>query len=137
MDGPKHVLVHVYFKSDGQSGDIVNQVILDPKTDLSPSLGAGRRFVLVKVWYGLAGPDVKLSFDDGSSPLSDFNVWVIPGGTLSGHVNFAEFGGIIDSTPSIDANGKLLLSTTGLTTTADQGTLIIKLAKAVNPFVNP
>lgn len=130
LDGPKLAIFHVYFKGDG-SGEIVNYPVIDPNTDLSPSMGVGQRLSLVKVWYGLAGADVKFSFDDVTA--NDTHIWVIPATTLSGHVNFNEFGGILDKT-GIDATGKLLLSTTGLGN-GDQGSLVIKVAKARAPYV--
>jgi len=134
-DGPKHATFHVYFRSDGSSGELVNYTLIDPNTDLLPSMGVGQRLSLIKVWYGLAGVDVKLSFDKQAN-TDDTPVWIVPASALSGHVNFNEFGGIPDKT-GIDASGKLLITTTGLLTVADQGSLIIKVAKNVAPYVNP
>lgn len=131
-DGPKQAIFYVYFKSDGSSGELVNYTLINPNTDLLPSMGVGQRLSLVKVWYGLAGVDVKLSFDG----LEDQPVWIVPAGSLSGHVNFAEFGGLPDKS-GIDATGKLLITTTGLQTVADQGSLVIKVFKNPAPFVNP
>jgi hypothetical protein len=135
IDGPRLAVFRVYLRGDGASGEIKNQVIIDPNADLVPPLGKGRRLSLVKVWYGAAGVDVALAFQDPAK-VEQVPIWVIPAGTLSGHVNFNEFGGISDKS-GIDALGKLILSTTGLMTINDQVSLIIKVSKHVDPYTNP
>ena len=128
VDGRKYAYFHVYFQGDG-SGEITNQVVIDPNVDLSPSLGVGQRFSLVKIWYGISGPALMFSFD----AITDLPVWVVPATTLSGHVNFSEFGGILDKS-GVDATGKLLFSTTGLAATG-KGSFIVKVSKHIDPFV--
>jgi len=135
IDGPRHALFLVFIKSDGTGTELVDQTIIDPRLDLSPQLVKGQVLSLVKVWYGLAGFDVKIGFKSDAQPYM-VPVWVIPAGTLSGHVNFSEFGGISDKS-GIDSSGKIVISTNGLATPADQGSLIIKVSKHDDKFVMP
>lgn len=135
IDGPRHAVFHVFFRGDGVSGELVDQVIIDPMLDFTPKMIKGQHLSLVKVWYGLAGVDVRMGFKSSAQP-GMLPVWVVPAGTMSGHVNFNEFGGISDKS-GIDATGRLVISTTGLVSTADQGSLIIKVSKHDDVFTMP
>lgn len=131
VEGPRSAYFHVYLRGDGSSGDLVDQVLIDPATDFDPAQAKpGMRMSLRAIWYGTAGFDCLLKFQAG---VGGYPVWVLPAGTSSEHICLNKFGGIQDRS-GIDATGRLLLSTTGLTTTADQGSLVIQVNKTFKPF---
>lgn len=132
LDGPRSAIFFVYVRNDGSSGELVDQVIIDPNSDLSPVMGSGMKLSIAKVWFSLAGFDIVLKFE--STP--DVPVWVLPAGTNTSKADFTEFGGLQDQS-GIDATGKLLISTSGFSSSADQGSFIIKVNKTPKPFVNP
>ena len=130
VEGPRSAYFHVYMRSDGSSGDLENKVVVDPMVDFAPGVGPGMRMSFRKIWYGLAGFDLIFKFDS----LVDVPIWVVPAGTNTQELCLDEFGGLQDRS-GIDATGKLLVSTTGMTTTADQGSFVIKVNKTFKPFI--
>ena len=42
MEGPRHVIVHVYIKSDGVEGEVVDQLIVDPATLVPPQAAVAK-----------------------------------------------------------------------------------------------
>ena len=112
-EGGKNVVVHVYIASDA-SGELTNEVIFDP---------AGRRLAIEKVWSSLAGFDVLVAFDS----IPDAPVWVCTDGG-SNHSCFMNIGGLKDP-GGLDATGKLIFTTTGLTVAGDKGVVILKMRK--------
>lgn len=122
LDSPKSTIVHVYIESDGVSGDLSSFVLLDPKVDFvdSPQI---IQMSIRQIWYSLAWFDGFLSFDD----LTPYPSWVL-NRDANGYFDFRYFGGIKDRS-SIDTTGKLLLSTNGLTSLGNRGTLVIELQK--------
>ena len=135
VEGARSAYFHVYLQNDGGSGELINYTLLDPNLDFNPGQPDGMRMSLRKIWFGIAGFDIVFKFDDGGNVL-DQPVWVLPAGTASGEICLNEFGGLQDRS-GIDATGKLLISTTGFNTTADQATLVIKVNKTFKEFVNP
>jgi len=110
-EGPRNVIVHVALESDGITGEVVNQKILE-----------GSRFVIMGVKSSLSGFDVILSFDD----LSDIPAWVCT--PDSKPQDFFSIGGIADP-GGLDSQKNLLLSTSGFTSAGDKGTMIIHARK--------
>lgn len=130
LDGPRTAIFSVYMKSDGASGELVNKTVIDPNVDLSPAMGVGMKLSIVKVWYGLAGFDILMQFDS----LVDSPIWVLPAATGSRMIDFSDFGGLQDNISGIDATGKLIVTTTGFNSTADQGSLVIKVNKTPKTY---
>ena len=122
LDSPKSAIVHVYIESDGQSGDLVNQVVLDPKTDFVDS-PLRIQMSLTQVWFSLAWFDGMLTFDD----LVPYPSWMLARDTVGYH-DFRFFGGIKDRS-SIDGTGKVMLSTNGLTPLGNKGTIVMEIRK--------
>jgi hypothetical protein len=122
LDSPSKAIVHVYIESDGQSGDLSNFVLIDPKLDFvdSPQIV---QMSLAQVWYSFGWFDGFLSFDD----VNPYPSWQLSRDSAS-YFDFRYFGGIKDRS-SIDTTGKLLLSTNGLTTAGSRGTMVIELKK--------
>src|SRR3990167_2793773 len=118
--GSRYVLLHVYLASDGVTGELVDEVLIDT-SDLIPEMGA-ESLVIDEVWHELAGFNATLEFDS----IVDDPVWTL---TPSGkHHDFSKFGGLKDRS-GFDSTGRLLLSTTGFDSTADQGAFVLRLRK--------
>lgn len=123
IDGPRDAVFHVYLQSDGASGDETDYVLVDPETDLVPSPGGKPSLSITELSYDLSGFSAELSFD---YLLNDTPVWSLS----SNHCfDFRSFGGLKDRSGALDGTGKLLLTTSGFSSTEDRGTIIIKLKK--------
>lgn len=127
MDGPSHVTVHCFMRSDGVEGDLTDAVIIDP-WELVPRMSRKQNLILKRVWYELLGFTITLAFgmDSGSRPF-----WTLgPGSSLEHDWRF--FGGLTDragGTLGMTANGKLLMSTQGFVDTTDSGSFVLWLEK--------
>ena len=121
IDGERVKVYHVYLKSDGASGDLDNYVLLDPEDfgkDAVPS------YKVVDILFHFAGFDANIGFDSG---LQTKNlIWVLPEGA-DAQAKFGKYGGLTDRSSDLDGTGKLLLSTTGFTSSTDQGSMLIKV----------
>lgn len=124
QDGPRHVRVHVYIAGDG-SGDLDKYVLLDPTQDIDPEQTAVPTFTVEKILYSLSGFAAKVSFEYIST---DVPLWVLTEGNES-EACFKGAGGLIDRSNPLDGSGKLLLSTKGLDSAADMGTILFYLRK--------
>lgn len=124
LDGPRNAAFHIYLKSDGSSGELSSQVLIDPTTSVSPALPAGATFTITEIWYSNVGFDSLLSWDASSSTAA----WKIPAASDSNHISFDNIGGIKDRSGS-GATGKLVISTNGFTEATKEGTMIIKVRK--------
>lgn len=123
LDGPKHAIFHVYLASDGAAGELTDQVIIDPTTDITPALTAGADLTVECIWFQVDGFSVRFEFD----ATADTPIWMLTPGTDS-FVDFRDMGGIKDS-GGAGATGKIQITTTGFTASTDQGTFIIKVRK--------
>lgn len=121
-NGEKNVLLHVYLKSDGASGELSNETLVTPA-----ELGmlAGARFRLSRIEYNFSGFDAVLSF--GSGGVTPNFKWVLTEGT-NAPVDFERWGRIYDNS-GMDGTAQLAITTTGFTNSADQGSLLIRLVK--------
>ena len=123
LSGARHVIISVYIKSDGATGDLEKETLIDPVDDLG--LKPGSRLTLESLMHNFSGFDACIEFESG---LVDNNFkWVLSEGTDS-EVDFGPFGGMIDDS-GLDGTGKLQITTTGLTSSTDQGSIIIKARK--------
>lgn len=122
--GKKDVYVHCYFKSDGASGELTNQVLADVATIGADSFGnTATKFTLVEAWYEFVGFDAVLNFH-ATTPVPFWKITQASGT----HMCFEKFGGISDPMASGYA-GKIQISTAGFTVATDEGTLILHLRK--------
>lgn len=122
LSGSKRVVYHVFFKSDGATGELVDEVLIDPVVDLG--FPKTTRMTLEKVLFHFAGFDARIEFQTGLT--TDTFIWVLPEGSDS-DVDFTPFGGVKDRNGSLDATGKVLISTTGFTSSTDQGSMILQV----------
>lgn len=125
LDGPRHAIIHFYLKSDGLSPDLSKVALIDPNTDLSPPMSKDPALIVEEIMYDFAGFDACIQFDSGL--IEDNYIWVLPEGA-SAHVDFTPYGGFKDRS-GLDGTGKLTISTFGLLSIGDQGSMIIKVRK--------
>ena len=119
--GSRSIIISVFLKSDGVSGELTEQTLIDPVVDLG--LKSNDRLTLVSVMSNLTGFDAILEFDsDGVDP--NFK-WALVAGTNS-PTDFSPLGGIVDDS-GMDGTGKLQLTTSGFTSSSDFGSILIKL----------
>lgn len=122
-NGERNVLVAVYLRSDGGTGELVNQTLIDPVVDLGMLPGA--RLRLARIEYNFSGFDAVLSF--GSGTVTPNFKWVMTEGA-NAPVDFLPWGLLYDDS-GLDGNEKLQISTTGFTNSADQGSILIRCIK--------
>lgn len=118
--GQRNLLLHVFLQSDGASGDLNGQVLIDP---VSLGFTTAARFELRRIEYNLSGFDAILEFNSGT--VTPTFKWVISAGA-NAPVDFDYCGGVKD-TSGMDGNGQLLISTNGFTSSTDCGSLLLKL----------
>ncbi len=123
LDGERFLVLRVFIKSDGVSGDLVGFPIMDPTSTLNPPKPAKPFATIEAIWFDLDGFNMRLDFDDVVDPPA----WTISQES-SNYVDFRSMGGIEDRSGP-DGTGKLLLSTYGLDAASKQGTLLIKMRK--------
>ena len=121
-DGPKNVVVHVYLKCDGVTGEIVDQIIVDPAL-LVPSRSAKPFLSLDEIWWDFTGFGVRFEYNS----IPDTPVWTASAGNGS-HVCFEDFGGLADRS-GLDGAGALRITTFGFDNAAKEGTFVVKLTK--------
>lgn len=122
LNGPRHVIVAVYLKSDGASGDLSNYPIL---TLADCGLKKPDRLRLQYIAYNFVGFDAVMQF--GSGLVNPTWKWVLSEGT-NAPIDFEPFGNIIDDS-GMDGTGTLQLSTSGFTSLQDQGSILLQVRK--------
>ena len=119
-DGAVHLVMHVYIESDGVSGDLSNEILLDPIDIGKP---ASNRFVIERVDYNFSGFSGVIGFE--SELVDKTLIWTLnEGNSLA---DFKLIGGLADRS-GIDGSGKIQISTNGLSA-GDNGTMIIHIRK--------
>ena len=115
--------VHSFIRSDGVTGELVNVPIV-VASELNPPLGLGQYMSIYEVWYQLTNFTLALSWATltGSTPF-----WCLVPSTDS-QQDFKAVGGMIDSS-GMYAQGALLMSTTGFTTSSAYGSFIFRMRK--------
>lgn len=121
LDGPRNAVFHIAISGDG-SGDLSDEVIIDPVTSFVPPLKAVPSLTIDRLQYDFTGFDAWLEFD---YLASDVPAWSMSGGEYH-DVDLSQWGGIRDGSPS-GGLGKIKLSTSGLTD--GHGVLIVKVRK--------
>lgn len=122
-NGPRNAQVHVYLQSDGVTGDLVSQTLIDPVVTLG--MPEGSRLSLNRIEYNFAGFSAVIEF--GSGTVDPNFKWVLTAGANC-PVNFSKWSHIKDDS-GLDGNGKLQISTTGFTDVGDQGSILIWVIK--------
>lgn len=122
LDGPRHLIYHVYLESDGVSGDLDSYTLIDPATE---TMGTDKRFTIEDVTWGFNGFSANLHFE---LLVDDTLIWVLPPST-GNYVDFKKYGGLKDRSNPADATGKVLISTTGFVDAGDEGSIVIKVRK--------
>lgn len=122
VDGPRNVVIHVYLASDGSSGELTDQVLIDPVVDLG--LTVGERMSIECITSSMSGFHARVEFDTGL--VDDKMIWVIT--EHDSIAKFEDIGGLRDKSGS-DGTGKLQITTTGFTSLGDEGSIIFKVKK--------
>lgn len=122
IDGPRNVVIHVYIASDGASGDLVDQVLIDPVVDLN--LKPTERMSVESITSSMSGFHARVEYDTGL--VEDKMVWVIT--EHDSLASFQDIGGLKDRS-GVDGTGKFQITTTGLTSVGDEGTFIFQVKK--------
>ena len=134
QDGPSDTVYTVYLESDGSSGELTNQTIIDPATlynEAARSSGTqgfpnnAPLLNIQQVWYFLSGFDVVVQFG-GAVPMK--RLLLTP--SVDSYQDFRPMGGLADKTPSANSpNGKLQINTNGFSSSGCFGTIIFKVRK--------
>ena len=122
VDGPRRAIVHLYLESDGVSGEMKDQLVINTRTDIVP-VGQVTPVTIDQIWWSLSYFDARISI--GDVPNAPF--WVLPVGG-GGHADFRGFGGI-KLPQSLDGTGMVLLSTNGFAPKDSWGSIILALKK--------
>lgn len=119
IDGPKEAVIHVFLASDGASGDLTDQVVVDVS-----ALNPPPAYCVVKsVHSSFSGFSGILEFD----ATTDVGFFALPSG-FPMKENMECFGGIRDNSGT-GKTGDILLTTSGFTASGDVGNLIITITK--------
>lgn len=135
VDSQRHAVMHFFFQADG-SGDLVNEVVIDPVIDFQDSsfqyqavsLGVDQMWWDSSSIFG-ASFSGNLRYDSITQTQLIWTLSANPGDT---HLDFRDFGGIKDKT-GIDGTGKILINTNGLVDVSAQGSLIVSVKKYNRP----
>ena len=118
--------VHTTMQSDGTTGDLVNVPIVWA-SELTPPLDAGQYLSIYEVWYQLTNFTVLLSWAGLTYPDP---CWSLTPSTDS-FSDFRSFGGLIDDSGAY-AQGGLIMTTSGFTSTTSYGTFVFRMRKHAN-----
>ena len=133
QDGPSDTVYSVYLESDGSSGELTNQTIIDPAALLNDSTRPATTgfpanaplLNIQQVWYFLSGFDVIVQFG-GAVPMK--RLLLTP--SVDSYQDFRPMGGLADKTPMANSpNGKLQINTNGFSSQGCFGTIIFKVRK--------
>lgn len=119
VDGVRNAVLHVYVASDGVTGELADQVVVDA----SALSGAPTKLTIEELQWAFTGFSGTLEFD----ATTDSPAAALFDGQ-SGVLDFCSFGGIPDPLAA-GTTGDILLSTTGFSAAGDAGILIIKVRK--------
>lgn len=122
VDGPKRAVFHIFMNADG-TGELVNEIVIDPDTDFVQPAPKPYALTLMKVWYSHAVFDVTIAFDG----IDQSPAWVTTPGADT-YTCFEYFGGI--KARSVEQpTGRVLISTNGFATIGSTGVLILEVRK--------
>lgn len=130
LNGASKIALHVYLESDGAAGDLNSYTLIDPTIEMNPQMAPGRDLTIEKIFFELQGFSCKFGFDGVAS--GQWVAWLLSAGATSPH-DFTSFGDIPDRSggaAGANASGKLLLTTSGFTSTSCRGSLVIQLKRS-------
>lgn len=110
---------HIFLKSDGASGELTDEVLVDPVNDLG--IDKASKIVIEQITYNFSGFDARIEFDNGL--VDDNMMWVLPEGG-DNHLDFNPWGGLKDF-PGLDGSGAIQINTTGFTAAGDEGSILL------------
>lgn len=122
LNDGRNVVVHVYLKCDGVTGEVVDQIIVDP-ADLTPVKSAAPFLSLDEIWWDFTGFGVRFEYNS----IPDTPVWTASAGN-GNHACFDSFGGLADRS-GLDGAGALQITTFGFDNTAKEGSFVVRLTK--------
>lgn len=118
-DGGRNYVVHIFLASDGVTGDITDDVVVDVSAiDPIPT-----DVKLVRAYGSITGFSAVLEWDADT----DVAFLQIPDGDYFDY-DFCKIGGIINNAGT-GVTGDVLLTTSGLDTAGDQGTITLEFKK--------
>ena len=118
-DGPKNAVLKVYLASDGSSGELTDQVVVD----VSALSGAPAKVSLVGLTATTTGCSFVLEWD----ATADVPILGFPADSEDSFC-FEKFGGLPNNSGA-GRTGDVVLSTVGFTAAGDQITLILHVKK--------
>ena len=121
-EGPSAFVIKVDLLAD-TTGELSNTVIV-AGSSLTPALLTGQTMSIYAVWWQLSNFTIKFAWKNSSTTVP---CWALAPGSSS-HVDFAPFGGILDTSGSTSEQ-KLVISTNGFLTAASYGTFIMRMRK--------
>lgn len=121
VEGLNNLVLHAYFESDGFEGELNNYVLLSP-AQLSPPLNSAPTFRIMRVWASL---NFRLTLKYNA--LVPTPVWVVTAG-LPQEMCFERFGGLSDYSAT-GADGKLVVSSFGFSSSGTNGSMVIEFRK--------
>ena len=110
---------HIYLLSDGTSGELVDEVLIDPVTDLG--IPSSSRLAIERITYSFTGFSSRIEFDTGV--VDDKMIWVLPE-KANEPIDFNPWGGLKDQS-GLDGTGKIQITTNGLTNAGSEGSILI------------
>src|ERR1700682_5435253 len=153
LDSQREGVVHYTFISDGFSGELNKQVILDPLTDFNmiPQGNQGMvqttggqpyrqtpTFAVLEMWFSLQQMTGTLQYDNGVNPQT---IWLLSSTSPEGHYDFNSFAGVKDRT-GVDGTGRIILTTQGFagqlplgdqTPYTPQGSIVLRVQQYFTP----
>jgi len=122
-EGPSAFNTHTFLRSDGVTGELVNQPLVSA-SELTPPMGTTACMSIWEIWYQISGFTLQFSWKTltGVDP-----VWIITPGVDS-RSKFHRFGGLID-TSGMYAQGQLLMNTQGFNATTCQASFVLRMRK--------
>lgn len=118
-DGPKFAVLKVYMASDGASGELSDQVVVDAST----LWGAPTTLTLNAIWASTTGCSFNLEWD----ATTDVGIMSFPSDFVE-EFCFKKFGGIPNNSGT-GKTGDILINTSGFTASGDQITLVLHVKK--------
>lgn len=122
-NGPRYLIVSVFLQSDGVTGELNGQVLVDP---VSFNLPRTTRFSIYRIDYNFAGFDAILEFDSGA--VEPTFRWALSD-ACNHPADFERWCGGLKDTSGLDGSGKLMISTYDFTSSQDIGSMVIRLRK--------
>ena len=120
IDGKRNAVIKAFLASDGASGELTDQVIVD----VSALLGAPSKVHITKIQSALRGFDVLLEFD----ATTDVPILTLTPESGVSDLCFEHFGGLPNN-GGAGVTGDITITTTGFTAAGDTGWLLLEVVK--------